>query len=95
MVPCSLGHLAITCIVLFAGALGAGLLPLSLRVSDAQLRTMTALGAGLLIGAALAVVVPEGFDAFDDAQQDAGGRHTGQCLLQGPGHKHPWHHQPI
>ena len=58
--------------VLFLGAFLAGLIPLSLRLTDSQLRLLTALGAGLLVGVALAVIIPEGFDAFADAQGDVG-----------------------
>ena len=65
-------QLLATCIVLFLGAFIAGLLPLSLRLTDKQLRLVTALGAGMLVGVALAVIVPEGFDAFADAQEDLG-----------------------
>ena len=58
--------------VLFLGAFLAGLIPLSLRLTDGQLRLLTALGAGLLVGVALAIIIPEGFDAFADAQGDVG-----------------------
>ena len=73
-------QLLATCIVLFLGAFLAGLIPLSLRLTDSQLRLLTALGAGLLVGVALAVIIPEGFDAFADAQGDLGER----SLRDGP-----------
>ena len=65
-------QLLVTCVVLFLGAFLAGLIPLSLRLTDSQLRLLTALGAGLLVSVALAVIIPEGFDAFADAQGDVG-----------------------
>jgi hypothetical protein len=43
-----------------------------LTVTEAQLGTVSALGAGLLVGTALAVVLPEGFEALHGA--DAGAR---------------------
>eukprot|EP00891_Asterochloris_glomerata_P002701 jgi/Astpho2/2701/fgenesh1_pg.00050_%23_18_t len=70
MLESSGGQLVATCVVLFLGAFLAGLIPLSLRLTDSQLRLLTALGAGLLVGVALAVIIPEGFDAFADAQGD-------------------------
>ncbi len=54
-----------------AGALGAGLLPGMLTVTESQLGTVSALGAGLLVGTALAVVLPEGFEALHGAHAGA------------------------
>ena len=71
-----------TCVVMFAAAMGAGMVPLhqatllpslstgmessssmmaSSAIDASNLRVVSALGAGLLISTALAVVVPEGF----------------------------------
>jgi hypothetical protein len=41
-------------------------------VSEAKLSALGALGAGLLVGTALAVILPEGFQAFQAAQQETG-----------------------
>lgn len=35
-----------------------------IKVNEAQLKTVAALGGGLLIGTSLAVVIPEGFHAL-------------------------------
>ena len=43
-----------------------------LQISEDQLAVMGALGAGLLVGTALAVIIPEGFHAFQTAQHDTG-----------------------
>ncbi|KAK9806802.1 hypothetical protein WJX72_003345 [[Myrmecia] bisecta] len=69
-------QLATTCALMFFGALGAGMLPLFLSITEGKLQAMTALGAGLLMGAALTVVIPEGFEAFHHAQQAAGHAHA-------------------
>ncbi len=65
-------QLASTCILLFVGASGAGLVPLILKTSPAQLRLLSAVGAGLLVGTGLGVILPEGFEAFHKAQHSAG-----------------------
>ena len=53
-----------TLALMFVGALLCGAAPFFLRVRESHLQTLAALGAGLLIGSALAVIVPEGFHAF-------------------------------
>ena len=65
---CSM-QLATTCILLFVGASGAGLVPLILKTSPAQLSLLSAVGAGLLVGTGLGVILPEGFEAFQKVQQ--------------------------
>lgn len=50
----------------------AGLAPLFLTVSESQLHTISAVGAGLLIGTALGVILPEGSEAFRAAQEESG-----------------------
>lgn len=42
----------------------AGLLPLSLSLSPRQLRLITALGTGVLVGTSLIVIIPEGVDTL-------------------------------
>ena len=68
---CSM-QLATTCVLLFVGASGSGLVPLILKTSPAQLRLLSAIGAGLLVGTGLGVILPEGFEAFHTAQEAAG-----------------------
>lgn len=57
---------------MFIGSLLAGFAPLFLNVSDSQLQTISAVGAGLLIGTALGVILPEGAEAFRTAQEESG-----------------------
>ncbi|KAF2675382.1 Zinc/iron permease [Microthyrium microscopicum] len=42
----------------------AGMLPLSLSLSQRQLRIITALGSGILIGTALVIIIPEGIETL-------------------------------
>ena len=42
------------------------------QVSEGKLAVMGALGAGLLVGTALSVIIPEGFHAFQSAQHEPG-----------------------
>lgn len=68
----SLSTLAGTCLLMFVGSMLAGLAPLFLSVSESQLQTISAVGAGLLIGTALGVILPEGAEAFRTAQEQSG-----------------------
>jgi zinc transporter 9 len=43
-------------------------LPYYIKVSQSQLQLISTLGGGLLLGSALAVVIPEGFHAFNDVR---------------------------
>ncbi|PRW58355.1 zinc transporter ZIP9 isoform X1 isoform B [Chlorella sorokiniana] len=56
-----------TLLLMFVGALLCGAAPFFLRIRESHLQTLAALGAGLLIGSALAVIIPEGFHAFAEA----------------------------
>ncbi|MAS88249.1 MAG: hypothetical protein CMA33_00085 [Euryarchaeota archaeon] len=46
--------------IMFAGALAFGYIPLGFRFSHARLEQFMALGAGVLVGSAFLVVIPEG-----------------------------------
>ncbi|KAK8856585.1 Zinc/iron permease [Apiospora arundinis] len=45
----------------------AGALPLSMTLSQAQLRLISSIGVGLLVGTSLIVIIPEGVEAISDA----------------------------
>ncbi len=58
---------------MLVGSLISGLLPLTLTLSEAKMRHITVIGAGLLIGTALAVIIPEGIHSLNsvsDSHQD-------------------------
>lgn len=52
--------LVILCVVMLVGSYLAGSIPLVMKLSDEKLRLVTVLGAGLLVGTALTVIIPEG-----------------------------------
>ncbi|KAI0357360.1 Zinc/iron permease [Trametes cingulata] len=50
--------------LLGAASFGTGMLPLSMAFSKSSLSALSALGTGLLLGAALGVVIPEGIETL-------------------------------
>jgi len=57
---------------------------MAVQISEAKFSALGALGAGLLTGTALAVIIPEGFHAFQAAQHATGMHCTALhlCLQQ-------------
>ncbi|CAF1175587.1 unnamed protein product [Adineta steineri] len=51
-------------LAMFLGSYLSGLVPLAFTLSETKMRYVTVLGAGLLVGTALAVIVPEGVHAL-------------------------------
>ncbi|XP_062896653.1 zinc transporter ZIP9-B-like [Mobula hypostoma] len=49
-------------LAMFGGSLLLGLIPLVIRLPEAKLKFVTVLGAGLLCGTALAMIIPEGIE---------------------------------
>ncbi|KAI0771122.1 Zinc/iron permease [Trametes elegans] len=58
-------------ILLGAASFGTGMLPLSVAFSKSSLSSLTAYGTGLLLGAALGVVIPEGVEALAASREGA------------------------
>ncbi|CDO70839.1 hypothetical protein BN946_scf184801.g32 [Trametes cinnabarina] len=54
----------IMAVLLGAGSFGTGMLPLSVAFSRSSLSALSAFGTGLLLGAALGVVIPEGIETL-------------------------------
>lgn len=50
----------------------AGALPLSMSLSQSQLRLISSVGIGILVGTSLIVIIPEGIEAISDASMSAG-----------------------
>jgi zinc transporter 9 len=63
-----LGMLFILCVSMFLGAFGSGYVPLMFNLSENKLRLVTIFGAGLLVGTALVVVIPEGISMHYEGQ---------------------------
>ena len=59
----------VTLLLMFFGAMGAGMLPYYINVRESRLQLISALGGGLLLGSALAVVIPEGFHSFHSVRR--------------------------
>ncbi|XP_071376922.1 zinc transporter ZIP9 isoform X3 [Centroberyx affinis] len=66
------GGIAITCIsvAMFVGCFILGFIPLLFSLSEVRLRFVTILGAGLLCGTALAIIIPEGVDLLEKSWGD-------------------------
>jgi len=58
-----------TSVVMAVASFLAGALPLSFSLSQSQLRLIAALGAGLLVGSCLIVILPEGIEALAAASE--------------------------
>ncbi|KAL5117597.1 hypothetical protein ACEQ8H_004490 [Pleosporales sp. CAS-2024a] len=58
----------------------AGILPLSFSLSSRQLRVLTLLGAGVLVGTSLIVIIPEGIETMYSAQAQSHPRLSEQAM---------------
>ncbi|KAK0748757.1 ZIP zinc transporter-domain-containing protein [Apiosordaria backusii] len=59
--------LVVTSVVMAVASFLAGALPLSISLTQSQLRFVASLGAGLLVGSCLIVIIPEGIEAIASA----------------------------
>ena len=57
-------------IVMFISVIAFGYIPLSLDISSDSLKQLTAIGAGVLIGSAFLVIIPEALELFEDHEED-------------------------
>lgn len=53
---------------MFLGSMMAGLIPLKLVIAEKKMRWCTIFGAGLLIGTAFTVIIPEGIETLYNAR---------------------------
>lgn len=73
----------------------AGIIPLSITLSEDKLKSVTVFGAGLLVGTALAVIIPEGINAMYTSgdhshHQESHSKETEKHTATG--HEHHEHH---
>ncbi|XP_048586452.1 zinc transporter ZIP9 [Nematostella vectensis] len=61
---------------MLVGCYVAGAIPLAFAMSEKRLRMVSVLGAGLLVGTALAVIIPEGVHALYAQQTNGEGAHS-------------------
>jgi zinc transporter 9 len=64
-----LGVFLILCGTMFFGSYAAGFVPLAFTFSESKVRLLSILGAGLLVGTALSVILPEGVEALQPKLQ--------------------------
>nr|CAG4652203.1 EOG090X0EEU [Triops cancriformis] len=62
------GMLIVLSIVMLVGSFLAGSIPLVMTLSEERMQSVSVFGAGLLVGAALAVIIPEGIDMLYSAK---------------------------
>jgi len=67
-----MGFLAV-CSIIFLGSLVAGAVPFFLNLGERHVSLLSAFGAGMLVSTALAVILPEGVEAFHAAEEEYGG----------------------
>lgn len=60
-------NLVIMCIVMLTGSYFSGSIPLFMPMSEEKLQLVSVLGAGLLVGTALSVIIPEGMETLNKA----------------------------
>uniref|UniRef100_A0A914RKU8 Uncharacterized protein n=2 Tax=Ascarididae TaxID=6250 RepID=A0A914RKU8_PAREQ len=53
---------------MFIGSYLAGSIPLAFTLSQSRIRLLSIFGAGLLVGTALCVIIPEGVESLYGAQ---------------------------
>eukprot|EP00794_Sanderia_malayensis_P020130 gene20130-22102_t len=60
-------------VAMFLGSFLAGIVPLAMSLSEKSLRVTSIIGAGLLVGTALAVIIPEGVhELYENYQHEVG-----------------------
>lgn len=82
----SLTYLFVLCAATFLGAFGSGYIPLIFKMNENKLRLITIFGAGLLVGTALVVIIPEGIAMhYEGQQRHAAAASVGRRLLESAG----------
>jgi len=66
-----LWHIMLLSLAMFFGCFVAGLVPLAGNLSARKIQMMSIFGAGLLVGTALAVIIPEGVQALYDLSAES------------------------
>ncbi|XP_066531180.1 zinc transporter ZIP9 [Hoplias malabaricus] len=74
-------------LAMLVGCYVAGTIPLAVNFSEEKLKLVTVLGAGLLCGTALAVIIPEGVHALYEEVLEAGHHSHGQPEVSVPEQK--------
>ena len=75
-----LWHITLVSTVMFLGCFVSGMIPLSTSLSDRKIKMCSLFGAGLLVGVALAVIIPEGVQALYSLDGDNSGSEHGNTI---------------
>ena len=79
MCVCMLVGTIVMCVIPPARrSLGSGHVPLAFNLSERRIRNLSDFGTGLLIGAALSIVLPEGVEAVYSSRRGSDGDHDEQ-----------------
>ncbi|KAF4343624.1 zinc transporter ZIP9 [Fusarium beomiforme] len=78
------------CLVMALASFLAGALPLSMSLSQSQLRLLSSVGVGILVGTSLIVIIPEGIEAAT-APAEAAHMHRVRSLVR----RTPWRHATL
>ena len=62
----------VVCVIIFLGSLVAGAVPFFLNLGERHVNLLSGFGAGMLVSTALAVILPEGVEAFHNAGEELG-----------------------
>ena len=73
--------LMLLCAAMFGGSMGAGLVPIKCALSETRIRVLTIFGAGLLVGTALVVIIPEGVHMWYEAEAKAAAEAAAQAAV--------------
>ncbi|KAM3473109.1 hypothetical protein MY8738_008553 [Beauveria namnaoensis] len=79
-----LALLIVLCAIMAVASFFAGALPLSMNLSQSQLRLISSIGVGVLVGTSLIVIIPEGIEAASTTPVVAHDHKTGQLLRRVP-----------
>ncbi|KAH3853328.1 zinc transporter ZIP9-B-like isoform X1 [Dreissena polymorpha] len=92
--------LLVLSLAMLIGCYLSGIIPLSVNLSEDKIKLMTVLGAGLLVGTALAVIIPEGIHAMEIGSSSADHHHEEKTSVHAAGnhasedHEHG-HSEPL
>ncbi|KAL7763390.1 hypothetical protein ACKLNR_006748 [Fusarium oxysporum f. sp. zingiberi] len=75
------------CLIMALASFLAGALPLSMSLSQSQLRLLSSVGVGILVGTSLIVIIPEGIEAAT-SPAEAAHMHRVRSLVR----RTPWSH---
>ncbi|PFH60698.1 hypothetical protein XA68_10536 [Ophiocordyceps unilateralis] len=74
------------CVVMALASFLAGALPLSMTLSQSQLRLISSIGVGVLVGTSLMIIIPEGIEAAATSTFPSSHHHRVRSLAQ----RAPW-----